>query len=138
MATYSGNNDYLAIDGVDLGPYWREAEITPSMETADVTAGSGVTHRKRNAGLKDHAFKLTLVYDDDELQTILPVIKVGKHLVVWGPEGNGAGKPKHQQYFHFTEAPTGGTYEKNEARVFDITCEAADSPIDDMYAGAVF
>lgn len=138
MATYSGNNDYLSIDGVDLSAYWREAEITPSIETADVTAGSGSTHRERNEGLKDHTFNFTIVYDSADLQTILPVIKPGTHTVIYGPEGNAAGKPKHQQSFIFTEVPTGGNYEKSDARVFSISAEAAAAPTYDMYAGAVF
>lgn len=138
MAVYSGNKDYISIDGVNLSAYWREAEISPSMETADVTAGANVTHRSRNEGLNDYAFSLTIVYDDADLQTILPVIKPGRHLVVYGPEGNVAGKPKHEQYFIWTEAPTGGNHEKSEARVFTISGEAAAPPISDMYAGAVF
>lgn len=138
MATYSGNKDYLSIDGVDLSAYWRDAEISPSMETADVTTGANVTHRQRNEGLKDYAFSFTIAYDDEDLQTILPLIEVGRHLVVYGPEGNAAGKPKHQQYFIFTEAPTSGTFEKNEARAFSVSGEAAAAPIDDMYDGAVW
>lgn len=138
MAVYSGNDDFLSIDGVDLSAYWREAEISPSVETADVTAGSGVTHRSRNEGLKDYTFSFTIVYDTADLQTILPVIKPGTHLVVYGPEGNSAGKPKHQQRFIFTEAPTSGNHEKSDARTFSISAEAAEPPIDDMYVGDTF
>lgn len=138
MATYSGNKDYLTIDGVDMSPYWREAEITPIMETADVTAGANVEHRERNEGLRDYQFSFTIVYDDTQAATILPLVRPGRHRVVYGPEGNTSGKPKHDQYFIFTEAPTGGTYEKNEARTFSVSGEAADTPIADMYNGGAF
>lgn len=138
MATYSGNNDFLSIDGVDLSAFWRECEITQSVESADVTGGSGVNHMLRNVGLADHKIKITLMYDIELAQMILPLTKVGKHAVVYGKEGSTTGKPKHDQVFVFTEVTTKGSYKKDEAIVLEISGEGAAAPISDMFNGGMF
>lgn len=134
MTVYSGNDDFLSIDGVNVSSYWVDTDITPSGESADTTSGSGTTHRTRNAGLKDHKIKITIVYDADAIATILPLATIGQHTVIYGPQGNGTGKPKHQQVFNFTSVPTKGDVEKKTKRVFTIDGEAMAAPVYDFHS----
>lgn len=135
MATYSGNDDFISIDGTDLSGYQVEIEITPSRATTDVTAGSGIDHVKRNEGLADYTMSFTIAYDSADHATIFPLIAPGTHTVIYGPQGSTAGTPKHEQSFIITEAPTGGAVRKDEMRVFTVSAEAAAAPVSDMYAG---
>lgn len=137
MAEFSGNAAYLAIDGVDMRPYWAEMDIEPMIETVDVTAGSGRTHRRRNAGLEDHSGSCVIVYDDTTLATYIQRLRVGLHTFDYGPEGNGSGKPRHTQEFFVTKAPHKTSVEKGKV-VFTLSLEARDAPTNNMYAGATW
>lgn len=138
MAVYSGNADHLTIDGTNMHDYLVDIEIAPSMETADVSGGQSTTHRERNEGLNDHSLRMTVHYEITQIATILPLVANGEHTVVWGPEGNASGKPKHTQKFIITGAPTGASMMKDSARVFTVTGIASAEPTDDMWNGATF
>ena len=138
MATYSGFDDFVSIDGVNVSAYIRDVELSPALETADVTAGSGVSHRERNPGLKDHEITITFVHDPSYFATLTPLIRTGTHTIIWGPEGNATGKPCHEQSFIITENGTAGNYEQSDARVFSVSGEAAAAPVRDMFNGGVF
>ena len=138
MAVYSGFNDFLSIDGTDVSPYIRDVELEESMETAETTAGSGVANRTRNTGLKDHTLSFTIVYDIDDIATWLPLLKPGEHTVIWGPEGNATGKPKHEQKFIFESAPLSGNYEQSEARTVPVSGVSSEAPTTDFWAGGTF
>lgn len=135
MAVYTGNDDYVSIDGTSVSSYWVDIEITPNLATTDTTHGSGVSHMTRNAGLKDHSISMTIIYDAADHATLMPLLEPGEHTVIWGPQGNTAGQPKHEQKFIFTEAPTSGNYEKSEKRVFSISGEASAAPVSDLWGG---
>lgn len=135
---YSGNSIFLSVDGVDISSHWVDVELTPSQEEADTTHGSGVTHRTRNVGLKDHKIKITVAYDETAIQTVLAAVKVGQHTIIYGPEGNGTGKPKHQQVFNFMSAPHKIDAEKKNLIVFTVDGNAAAAPVYDMYGTDTF
>lgn len=137
MAEYNNFNDFLSVGGTDVSAYIRDVEISRTQETADVTAGSGVTDRKRNTALIEHEITITFVYDDAFVATLLPLIK-GKQTVIWGPEGNGSGKPKHEQSFIFTEQSTSGSHEQTDVRVFPVTGVSAAAPTTDFFSGGTF
>lgn len=137
MALYSGNKDYLSIDGVELAGFWRDTQIVATVDMAENTSGNA-QFKSRFETLRDYSMSFTIAYDDEEADMILNLVRPGKHLVVYGPEGNVAGKPKHQQYFIFPQVETEGDSEKSQLRVFSVSANAAEAPLFDMYNGGVF
>ena len=135
--SFNGNGAYIKIDSVVVDAYFKKFELTPSVESVDVTAGSGTNHRQRAEGLADHSATLTVVYEAGAVQTYIQTLKPGLHTVEYGPEGNVTGKPKHVQEFILTEAPVSQDVEKGEV-LFQCSFEAADEPTYDMYDGAVW
>lgn len=138
MAEYSGFNDFLSIDGTDVSAYLRDVEYGPTIETADVTAGSGVTHRKRNTALKDSDGSMTFIYDDAFFTTLAPLIEPGEHTIIWGPEGDGSGKPKLEMDVIITDNSLSGNYEQTDARVFSVSFVQAAAPTTDPFDGGTF
>jgi len=138
MAAYSGFEDFLSIDGVDVSDYIRDVELTNSMEPAETTAGSGVSNRTRNTGLKDNEISFTVIYDSAFIATMLPLVRTGEHTVIWGPEGNSSGQRKHEQTFIFGENVLSGNYEQSEVRVIPVSGVASAAPTSDIEAGATF
>lgn len=138
MPEYNEFLDYLEIDGVDVSHLIRDVELTRTLETADVTAGSGVTHRKRRAALADHEISITFINDTDFEAVLRPLIVPGEHVVVWGPQGRATGLPKHEQAFIFTELSNAANYEQTDVRTFPVSGSAAAAPVADRFAGATF
>lgn len=99
MATLNGNNVYLSLDGVNVSAYWTdEVSFSESNNTVEVTAGAGATDVERASGLRDTTLSLVVVYDDANLSTYLSKMAVGSsYTVIYGPESNTTGKPKHEQ-----------------------------------------
>lgn len=137
MPAYSGNNIYLAIDGYEMMATWKKINLEPSVETTETTRGAGTTHKQRNEALGDTKIGITLGYNDDKIAQHLRYLKPGKHQVAFGPEGAVAGKPKHVQDFIFTAAPFEIVVEKGEV-AFEISGDAVDKPIVDMFSGGTF
>lgn len=137
MPSYNGNNIYLVIDGMEVQSQFKSVSLEPSIESVDTTRGAGATHMMRNEGLRDTSISFSLGYDTDLVPTWLPKLRPGLHTIVFGPEGNATGKPKHQQDFITTAAPLEVTVEKGEV-VFDVSGEGAAAPVFDMFAGATF
>lgn len=137
MPSFNGNNAYIKIDAVVVNAYFKRFDLTPSVESVDTTAGSGVDHRQRAEGLADHAATLTVVYEAGAVQNYIATLKPGRHTVEYGPESNVTGKPKHIQDFILTEAPISQDVEKGEV-LFQCSFEAADAPTYNMYDGAVW
>lgn len=137
MATYNGNNAYIDIDGTRIDTYFVNVSLNPSIETVDITAGSGATHRQRATGLKDNGGSMQIAYDDTNIATILPLVAPGAHTLTYGPEGNSAGKPKHVQAIIISGAPHTVAVSKDMV-VFDVSFEAAAAPTTDMFNGGVW
>lgn len=137
MAIYSGNSDYLAIDGVDLSAFWREVSITQTVGSRDVTSG-GVTTRQRIPTVFDYTLEFTIMYDDVQRPVLIPLVAAGLHVVEYGIEGATVGKPRHMQTFLFTDSGLEGYSDKSEARAFSISANSADVPVFNMYNGDTF
>jgi hypothetical protein len=137
MSTYNGNDVYIKIDSVEVDAYFKTIEFNPSIETVDVTAGSGTDHRQRAGGLEDTTITMTIVYDAANIQAYIQRLKPGVHSIEFGPEGNTSGKPRHVQSFIITAAPFSVEVSKTEV-AFSISGEAADAPSVDMMAGQVY
>ena len=137
MATYNGNDVYIKIDSVEVDAYFKTIEFSPSIETVDVTRGSGTDHRQRAGGLEDTTISMTIVYDATDIQTYIQRLKPGVHTIEFGPEGNVSGKPRHVQSFIISSSPFTVDVSKTEV-AFGISGEAADAPSVDIMAGGVY
>lgn len=137
MASFNGNDAYLTIGGTDVSGFWTGFTLTESIEAVDVTAGSGTDHRERAEGLADTSCSGTIVYDAASVSTYIQKLKPGTYTIIWGPEGNTAGKPKHEQSFIITEVSHSVTVDKKMV-VFEFSGKAAAAPTYDMHAGATF
>lgn len=137
MPAYNGNQIVLIIDGIRAEAIFKSVNLEPSIESVDVTRGAGTDHMQRKPGLADTKLTATLGYQTERLQRDLRYMKPGEHYVVFGPEGEAAGKPRHSQAFILTSAPLEITVEKGEV-AFELSFEGADAPDADMFDGATF
>lgn len=137
MASYNGNNIYLSIDGTAVTAYFKSVNLKNTIESIDVTAGGNAEHRQRAGGLKSHSISISLAYEagavDDYIQKLTP----GAHTIIFGPESNTAGKPRHEQSFILTSTAFEVGVEKPEV-LFDISGESAAAPTYDLFANATF
>ena len=129
---WSGNDIYLEVDGERIDWRFKTVGLEPTVETQDVTSGSGTTSRSRNEGLYDYTITIGIAYDEDRVGEQLPYIRPGRHYVVLGPQGNSPGKPKHAGWFIFTGAPFEVSVEKSPV-AFEISGEQSCPPDFDMY-----
>lgn len=139
MATFNGNSIYLTIDSVNVSAYFTSLTLERTGDAVDVTSGSGAVHRERNAGLKDTTFSATLVYDDANLSTFIAKMDSGQaYTVVIGPEGNTAGKPKHEQSFVITGSGPVTVGVDKPLVVFELSGEGNGAPTTDFFTGGTF
>lgn len=136
MAILNDNLDYLVIDGVNFSSLRREITFTPNIETADVSAGSGITWREFAEGLKTVDMTIFIGYPSDATlrAQVLNAVKPGTHNVIYGPEGSTTGKPKFQGDFIFTGAPTTSNHEKTEGRGFTVAAKLKAAPTSDFWS----
>lgn len=137
MATYNGNDMYLTIDGTDVSAYLVDAELDPTIEVEDVTAGSGATHMERNEGLNDYNFNFTMVYDSGQEATHLPLLQPGTKTIIFGIRGSTGGYPKHAGSFIITKAPL-KTQVSKKLVAYNASAVGNGAPTTDMYAGGTF
>jgi hypothetical protein len=137
MSAFNENNPYIAIDGIVLDTEWKEVELTGTMETQDVTQGVGRTGMQRAEGLRDASISIVVGYRTEKIQQQFAMLKPGRHNVVYGPQGNTPGLPKHVQDFIFNDLPLGQNVDKSEV-VFSVGGEQADEPTVDMHNGGVW
>ena len=140
MATLNSNNVYLSWDGTRIDGYWTgEVNKSETVNTVDVTAGSGATHIERASGLLDNSLSFNIVYDDADLATYVGKLKAGtKGTLIFGPEGNGSGKPKHEGSM-ILQSVTGPqpTIEKGMV-MFELSFEGAAAPTATIANGDTF
>lgn len=140
MAELAGNDAYLSLDGVDVGAYVTEVSMERSANNNETTAGFGTDHITRSPGLKDTTFSITLVYEVDDISTYIQKLDAGDtaYTLIYGPEGNTGGKPKHEQDVIIDSVSGGRVNVQKEMTVFEISAVGADAPTTDIYAGGTF
>lgn len=136
MAKYQSNDWFISIDGTTVSAYVTKVDLDPTIDSVDITAGSGTDFRQRGAGLKDYSISFD-IYHDDGAAWALTLITPGSHAVIFGLEGNATGKPKHTQTFIFEGAPFGTEVEKGMV-LYSVSGSGAAAPSDDMFAGGVW
>jgi hypothetical protein len=138
MTPFNGNGIYLSINGITAAAdAFKSVDLKPKIDTVDTTRGAGTTHVQRATGLDDFDIAIEIGYEVETIQTQLGFLRPGRYTVIFGPEGNGSGKPRHQQDFIFTEAPLKIEVKKSEV-AFSMKGIAAAAPVFNMYGGATF
>lgn len=137
MTSYNGNQIVLYIDGVNMGGKFKSVNLDQSMDTEEVTAGSGVEWISRAPKLRSNSISIGLAYDVDGIHDYIQYLRAGEHNVVFGPEGSAAGKPKHEQVFDFTSAPFEVSHDKSEV-MFEVSGDSAGAPVSDIFNGDTF
>ena len=133
MAQLNGNANYIEWDGHNMSAFFaNEISNEVSAETEDTTAGSGATHVQRQPKLIDTKLDLYVIYNVDPeigIDTYKSLPAAGKKArLIWGPEGNVAGKPKFEGDMILTSVKVGQSIEKTKIG-FDLSFEQADKPI---------
>lgn len=133
------NNAYLTIDGYDMAAIGIEVTAEMAGTSNEQPYGFGSNWTKREPGLKDLTLNVNVIYDTDNIDSYITSIATQQKVtVVYGPEGNTTGKPKHSGSF-IVDSLTGPTVVVTKDQViFEMSLVTADEPTDDMYAGAKF
>jgi hypothetical protein len=138
MPALADNNVFISVDGVQVQSFFKTVSLSPSNKTVDTTRGANTAHMQRAPGLNDTSITMKLGYDTTSVQSFIQKLRPGQTVQIdYGPEGAVSGKPRHTQQFVITGAGHTVSVTKEEV-VFDISGEAADAPIADIFAGAVF
>lgn len=142
MPELNGNDVYISINGRDVGGIWRGFEMNLSIGDEDVSAGAGIDWEKHAAKLKVVGATATLVYNTDSVVADIAAI-IGAtegHVVpvVYGPENNTAGKPKHDQDFLITGISGPSTAHEKSLVMFEIELNSSGEPRSNLYDGDTF
>lgn len=140
MPEYNGNNIYLTVNTVDVKAKWRSFEPKLNVGDEDVSAGAGVEWEKHANKLHNVSAKMVLIYDDTQAATDIAALHTTNDIVaiVYGPEGNAAGKPCHNQSFKI-QSISGPTTNHDKTLVtmeFDLI--STGTPTKNIYAGDTF
>jgi hypothetical protein len=89
-----GKNGYISFKGTAIHADYRSFEVETSIDTVEKSAGSEGS-KSYIATLKDGTAKLTYAYTGTSGNSYTGLMGLGeKGTLLWGPEGNGTGKPK--------------------------------------------
>lgn len=140
MPEYNGNAVYLTMNGVDVKARWRSFEMKLSIGDEDVSAGANIVWEKHADKLMNVGGTITLVYDDTQAATDMAALYTSNSVIaiVHGPEGNAAGKPKHDQDFKINgiNGPTTNHDKTLVTLQYDVISHGA--PRKNFYAGDTF
>jgi len=136
MATLAANDAYLALGGTDVSGYATEGNLEGSADSNEITAGFGQDWKQRAAGLRDASFSATIAYDVADHATYIGSLTPGQVVsVLWCPEGNTGGKPRHLQNMVITGL-SGPKVDVEKSGVFyEFSAEGADTPTADLQGG---
>lgn len=89
-----GKDGYVSFQGVAIAADYRNFDVEMTMDTVEKSAGSE-TAKSYIPTLKDGTAKLTYAYSGTAGTAYTSLLRVGQAgTLLWGPEGNGIGKPK--------------------------------------------
>ena len=147
MAVLNGNEAYLSVNSVVVADPGDATEkvfrmFRMSLSTGDenVTAGAGTNW-------EDHAGKLnvingtiTIVYNTSRVTADLAAISdqtaEGMLIpIIWGPERDVAGKPKHEQNFLVTQINGPEINAEKPLVTFEMTVVSSGEPTSNLYDG---
>jgi hypothetical protein len=140
MATLQGNDQYISVNSSVVTTTYRSFSMELATDQEDTSAGTGIEWASRGAKLSTITATLTIVHDtgtvSSTLDTILNSVGRGDVVpVVFGPEGNTAGQPKHDQDFLVTGITGPETGHDKPLVTYEISMESSGAPRSNMYDG---
>ncbi len=141
MAVYHGNTAYLRVNGNDVESLFRDVEFTLNVGDEDTSAGTGIEWESHGSKLKNIGIKLTLIYNTASAPTdISGVLGTANEVVavVYGPEDNVTGKPKHDQDFKWNSIKGPAQSHDKKLVVWEADGVSTGAPRSNMYAGDTF
>lgn len=139
MSRLAQNDAFLSIDGTTMNTW--AIEFAPDISSAeiDTTAGFDTDWTSTAPGLKTFKGKMTIVYETADIATYLPLLQPGAtRTVIYGPEGNTAGKPKHNQSCVFTKLSGPKVNVDKSLTIFEVDVTGTGTPTTNLYAGGVW
>lgn len=140
MPEFNGNNIYLMLNAVDVRARWRSMEMTLNIGDENVSSGAGVSWEKHASKLKSISATVTLVYDDTAAANDMAALVTANDIVavIYGPEGNTVGKPKHDQDFKVNSVAGPTTNHDKTLVTLTYTLISTDEPRSNIYDGDTF
>lgn len=140
MAEYNGNSIYLRMNGINVESLWKQMDISLSVGDEDVTAGSGTAYEEHAAKLRAAKAKITLAYNDAQAATDMAAQYAASMVipVVYGPEGNTAGKLCDNRNWLITGISGPSTNVDRSAVVLEFDLVGTGTPTKDIHKGETF
>ncbi|GIL09274.1 MAG: hypothetical protein BroJett033_7850 [Chloroflexota bacterium] len=140
MPEYNGNDIYLRMNGADVGARWRSFDLKLNSDEEDLSAGAGIDWKKRGAKLQDTSGTITLIYDDAAAAAQFAALWQANQVIaiVYGPEGNTAGKPCHDQDYFIGGISGPSTGHDKPAVLLEFSVSSTGVPRKNLYAGDTF
>lgn len=140
MAVLNGNDVYLTMNAVDIRARWRSFEMSLSVDEEDTSAGASIDWKSRASKLKETSGTIVLVYDDATAAADQAALYEEDSIVevVYGPEGNAAGKPCHQQDYMITGISGPSTKHDKPLVTLEYSVTSTGAPTKNIYAGDTF
>lgn len=109
MTVLTGKDFYLEFNGVAVTGIYRKFDDGMEQESAEATSGTDAVRNYVSTLIKIEP-KATVVLND--ASSALAQLKMGTTgTLIWGPQGNGAGKPKWGVAARVKAAPVSRTYD---------------------------
>ena len=140
MATYSDNNIHLSVGGIVVNSYFTgELSYDETTEEQDITAGANQNYRQTATGLRSCSLRVMLVHDDADWGSYKSIFVPDAVVrVIYGPEGNAAGKPKFEGDCVITDGPRHAISIEKTKVAHEITFKLSGDPIATIYEGNTF
>jgi hypothetical protein len=140
MAEYNGNDIYLRMNGVDVEARWKEVTIGRKVGDEDMSSGAGIEYEKHAAKLKAGTAKVVLMYDDVAAANDMAALHTNSSIMamVYGPEGNAAGKPCDNRNWLVTGINGPSTKADKPAVLLEFDLVATGTPTKDIHKGDTF
>lgn len=140
MPEYNGNNIYLMMGGHDVKARWRSFTPKLNIGDEDVSAGANIAWEKHASKLKNVGATVTLVYDDTDAAGDIADLFTANDIiaVVYGPESNTSGKPKHDQDFKINSINGPTTNHDKTLVTLEYDLISTGEPRSNIYEGDTF
>ena len=140
MATFlSDNIAYVEVDAADISDSCVDADLSPSADNNETTAGFGIAYKEREGGLKDTELKISrAVKLTNIMQTMLDADIGEKFSMVYGIQGNATGQPKFAQVMTLDNVAGMKREVAGGLTVLEYTYSGAEQPTSLPWEGATF
>lgn len=140
MAEFNGNAIYLRMNGINVESLWKAVKLTQKVGDEEVTAGSGTVYSEHAAKLVDVDIEITLAYNDTQAATDMAAQYTATRIIpiVYGPEGNTAGKPCDNRNYLITDIDGPNTTVDKAVSELVFKGKGTGTPTKDIFKGETF